>query len=240
MELENAWGFLYKLTRTNLIWTSLYHELSDIIRLQMSDPNSMAFQLGSMADDFFFSIVILKQADSASRTLPFLHAHCLELSAKAACYKIDPTEKALGNHEIMKLYDKIATRDSDMHSILPNDTYFTGYRNFFVPENLATSYDYDNSVPRNVVSPSEFFKYEISYFIEEIIGLKYGVTKKMETISLKRYAYSEVNPEFLKIFNFCRKIYTNLQMDNRIKEKMYSKFEKTEDTDKFIARLLNL
>jgi hypothetical protein len=205
----------------------------------MSDSDAIAFGLGSLADDFFFSIILLRRDDPRSRALDFLHAHCLEISAKAACYKLRIEDDSLNGHKLKNIYKLLAKHDPSISNVLPEDEHYLNYTKLWVPENLANDDD-KKSTPRYILPRESSSKYELAYFIENTVNLKYGFTKLKSQVSVAQRIHSHINPEFLKLFNFCRKIYADANMDKRIKEKMHSAFGETEDTDRNIFELLDL
>ena len=65
----------------------------------------LATKLGELADDTLITIIVLKSKDNANDMLPFLHAHALELSAKAVCLKLNLNYKKLRDgHDLISIY----------------------------------------------------------------------------------------------------------------------------------------
>ena len=89
--------------------------------------------MGRIADDFMFALLILKSCHAANSSLPFLHAHALELSAKSAIFHIEGSlaTEALG-HDIRKLYKKISLTVSGFEALCPREESYTNYRTVWI------------------------------------------------------------------------------------------------------------
>lgn len=50
----------------------------------------------------------------------------------------------------------------------------------------------------------------------------------------------EINSGFLSLFNTCRNVYADSEMNNEIKEKPYNVFDRSPETDRRIAALIKI
>ena len=75
----------------------------------MSNSIHIASQFGQLADDFFFSIALLKATEPTCMALPFLQAHTLELSAKGAYHKLElPLADIKNGHDVLAIYNLLS------------------------------------------------------------------------------------------------------------------------------------
>jgi hypothetical protein len=176
-------------------------------------------RLGRIADDVFFAIVVLKESDCESRILPFLHAHCLELSAKAACRVSAIKDKSTKEHGIEPLLEKLSSLHPDLKDLLLDKQYFDNYPKLFAPEG---SVDFSKlEIPLPAIAPFyELQKYEMAYLICNVVHLKYEMDLRDKFVSEIRYPYEEINTNFLNLFTFCRKLYKDQVMDEKLQEKL--------------------
>ena len=180
--------------------------------------------MGRMADDFMFSLLILKSCHAANSSLPFLHAHALELSAKSAIFHIEGSlaTEALG-HDIRKLYKKISLTVSGFEALCPREESYTNYRTVWIHDDPGQNVELPH--------PDTLNEWELCYFIENITDLKYGFTKKMEQVSILALQSNEVNSKFLALFAASRKIYANAALNSYALTKGRELFGATPMTD---------
>ena len=165
--------------------------------------------LGGMADDFMLTILELKARDSANQTLPFLHGHALELSAKCAILQLEQSldPDKLG-HKIQKIYAKIAVCCPEFGCLLPKPNSYARYRSIWVRD----------GIPNQIIElppPDLLDEYELCFFIENIVNLKYGLDKNMELLSPIHISHKSINSKFLNLFAGTRKIYATPDLNQR-------------------------
>jgi hypothetical protein len=181
-------------------------------------------RLGRTADDVFFAIVVLKESDCESRILPFLHAHCLELSVKAACHVSKIQDGSTKSHDIKSLLEKLSSLHLDLKNLLLDKQYFENYPKLFPPEG---SVDFSTlEIPLPAIVPfQELQKYEMAHLICNVVHLKYEMDRSEKFVSEIRYPYEEINANFLNLFAFCRNLYKDQAMDEKLQEKLGRKSE---------------
>jgi hypothetical protein len=106
------------------------------------DENKYAIQtLSEMADDFLFAIIAVKRNDFTNNSLAFLHAHALELSAKAACYKLGIDVKNNG-HNIMSIYSLLEHHIPQIKTLKPTNQELEEYKKTWLRgDSPNTSFD---------------------------------------------------------------------------------------------------
>ena len=197
------------------------------------DENKYAIQtLSEMADDFLFSIIAVKRNDFTNNSLAFLHAHALELSAKSACYKLGIDIKKNG-HNIMSIYSLLELHVPQIKSLRPTSQELDEYKKTWLRgDSSNTSFDIKN--------PDELYRMELSYFIDNTMNLKYGITKENIQVSLFEMSYAEINSHFMRLFNTCRNIYVTTELNERLKKKFFGAVGETKEVNELFDKLLNL
>ena len=190
-------------------------------------------QFGKMADDFFFCILMLKSSCSQNNSLPFLHAHTLELSAKAACLKLDIPLPSKNGHNILDIYSLLQPILPSLEKDIPTSRHLWEYKKIWF--NIKTQ-GHNIELPH----PEELYKLELAYFVDNVMNLKYGFNKKMEQVSSVSISNKEINSGFLSLFNTCRNVYADSEINNEIKEKLYNVFGRSPETDRKIAALIKI
>ena len=199
----------------------------------MSTPHVVP-QFAQMADDFFFGILLLKTFESGNSSLPFLHAHVLELSAKAACYKLGIPITGINNgHDILGIYKLLEPSIPNIASVIPTSAHLTDYKNIWFPSDAPLS---NVALP----PPEELHKLELAYYVDNVMNLKYGFTKQLVQVSCLQVSYKEINSIFLLLFTACREIYLDNDLNLRIKNKIFGVFGDTDETKKKITVSLYL
>lgn len=200
----------------------------------MNSNSHLASQFGQMADDFFFCIIMLKGTSEQNRSLPFLHAHVLELSAKAACYKLGISIAGIKTgHDILSIYDLLKPHLPNLTNTLPATSHLRDYKKIWFPGNTPMS---NVTLP----PPDEFDNLELAYYVDNVMNLKYGFTKQLVQIDNIQLSYKEVNSKFLTLFTTCRNVYADVDMNQRIKGKIYAVFGQSAETERKIATLLKI
>jgi hypothetical protein len=174
--------------------------------------------IGQMADDFMLAILLMKATDKTTKTLPFLHAHALELSAKCAILQIDqaiPSDKL--THRIREAYKKITQHRLDFADLLPKDDSYTNYRKVWIRDVIP---DQNIELP----NPELLDEYEVCFFIENIVDLKYGFNKQMQLVSPVEISRANINSKFWKLFAGTRQIYSTNDLNERVISRGISMF----------------
>lgn len=216
----------------------MYSFMAHICKLAVSpinismDNNSYAIRtLSEMADDFLLAIIAIKHNDMTNDSLPFLHAHALELSAKTASYHFGIDIKKKG-HDIMSIYGLLENFIPTINSLVPTPEEFAEYRKtWLIGNSTETSFDIKN--------PDHLFRLELAFYIDNVTNLKYGITKENVQVSLFDMFYKEINQHFLRLFNNCRRTYVTDKLNNRFKEKIFKSVGQNEETEKKCNALLN-
>ena len=102
----------------------------------MAHPQHVASQFGPLADDFFISIAFLRGSDPDNLSLPFLHAHVLELSAKAVCHKLGVDIENV-SHDVLKIYALLRPHLPDIATLIPTPVHLDAYKKTWVREDAA-------------------------------------------------------------------------------------------------------
>lgn len=186
----------------------------------MKDNNVKNY--AEIADDFYFNIILLKSLDFQNESIVFLYAHALELSAKTACYELGLDIGKLG-HRLMDIYSLLEIYNTEITSLKPKPNESKDYSKMWLKSNAGHTNHYLGTL-------DELFRLELAFCIDNIVDLKYGYTKDNISLSVLRVYYEHVNPDFIKLYNACRSLYRNEELDNRFYNKMYSVFKNIEDT----------
>jgi len=196
------------------------------------DNNSYAIRtLSEMADDFLLAIIAIKHNDKTNESLPFLHAHALELAAKTASYHFGIDIKKRG-HDIMSIYSLLESHIPNIKTLVPTRDEFETYRKtWLVGNSVETSFDIKN--------PEELFRLELAFYIDNVTNLKYGITKENIQVSLFDIFYKEINEHFLRVFITCRKTYMTDSLNTRFKKKIFGAVGQNVETEKKCDDLLN-
>jgi Txe/YoeB family toxin of Txe-Axe toxin-antitoxin module len=169
-----------------------------------------------------------------SGSLPFLHAHTLELSAKAACYQLGVSLASVKNgHDIIRIYGLLKSSLPNLNSAIPTGSHLTNYKKIWFPSNAPVS---NVQLP----PPDELDNLELAYFVDNVMNLKYGFTKQLIQVSSLAIAYKEVNSKFLALFRICRDTYADTDLNERLKGKIFGLFGRTIETEKKIYALLQI
>jgi hypothetical protein len=197
-------------------------------------PDKAAQAFGQMADDYLFATVLHKSIYKMSSTLPFLHAHALELSAKAACHELGLSLADLRNgHDLMEIYRILETVIPEITGLIPTSSELNDYKNVWLR-------DYGTPQHITLPPPNELDRLELAYFVDNIMNLKYGFTKGLVSVSMIRISYSEINSSFLSLYRCCRAAYENIELNTRIKAEFCRIFGGTPETHQRIHALLEI
>jgi len=162
-----------------------------------------------MADDFVLNIILLKKRDCLNLSMPFLHAHALELSSKAALShlgsEVDP------KHHIREMLDTLAETVEGLRELLPSDDAFSRYHELWLSDDGAGKYEL-SSIP----APQVCEEWELCYFIENVVDLKYGTRKDQSLVSMLDIATPKLNRRFKKVFRLLRSQYSSQESSSRI------------------------
>lgn len=191
-------------------------------------------RLSEVADDFFYDILLLKSMDFTNSSIPFLHGHVLELSAKVACHKLKVDFSNVKNgHNVLEILELLKTKIPAIDPLIPSSASFEEYKDIWLPGNSSNS---------NVMlpPPKEMDELELAYIMDNVMDLKYGFKKNYSQVSKIDICHEAINQNFLQIFNLCRQTYMDDNLNNRIKEKIYKVFGKNEGTDKRMYDLLKI
>jgi hypothetical protein len=197
-------------------------------------PDKAAQAFGRMADDYFVATILHKTFYKISSTLPFLHAHALELSAKAACHELGLSLTVLKNgHDLMGIYKILETEIPEIIDLIPTSAELNDYKNVWLR---------DDGTPQNITlpPPNELVRLELAYFVDNVMNLKYGFTKGLVAVSMLQISYSEINSSFLSLYRCCRAAYANIELNIRIKAELCRIFGDTPDTHQRIHTLLEI
>jgi hypothetical protein len=191
----------------------------------------IANRYGMMADDFLLTILLLKNFDYCNTGLPFIHAHVLELSAKAALYTLDPN--ALSDnvgHNIRYIYSRLSQLIEGFPELLPSERSFQSYND------LWWNGDGPHTVEK-IPPPDELCEWELCYFIDNIVDLKYGYKKNHKLISALDIATKNLNHKFMAIFGACRKQYANIKMNAAALQKGAIMFGSTDENMRYLNKI---
>nr|MBN1228882.1 hypothetical protein [Anaerolineae bacterium] len=169
----------------------------------MESMDVVAGNFGRLADDFMLDIILLKKRDFNNGSLPFLHAHVIELATKAALLNLEGKTLRL-NHRIMDMLIHLAITLIELGPLIPSDEAFEKYRNLWLLDRGIDSYDISH-----IPSPDVLEEWELCYFIENIVDLKYGYTKDLRLVSMLSIVTPKLNQRFKRMFNVLRKQYSN-------------------------------
>lgn len=185
----------------------------------MKDNTSVVASFGQMADDVLFNILITKNKDCSNSFLPFLHAHALELSAKAVCYKLNLDLKNIKNgHDIISIYKLIATKLPDIIKYIPTAENLKDYKKLWIP-GVENKNNYEiNCMPPNIL------QLELAYFVDNITNLKYGFNKELLSVSVLNVCFQDLNLCFLNLYKFCRDVYATPLNNEMFKKKVIETF----------------
>jgi len=200
-------------------------------------PIPIITSLGEMADDVFLSVCFLTIADSLNKFLPFLHGHVLELTAKTACKKLglDYMQiKSKSGHNLFEIFKLLQTKVPEIVPHLPTEEHFQNYQRVWVQTGavLTKNINIDFLPP-----PSELWKWELAFFMDNVMNLKYGVDKEDIYVSILQMTNKSLNPDFLNLFTICRSVYSIPRSNRTLKGKLIGIFQETEDTRKIIEFL---
>jgi len=169
----------------------------------MSGTYEVAEKFGRLADDFMLDIILLKKRDFQNESLPFLHAHVIELATKAALINADGKIESL-NHRIMDMLHRLATSIDKLGPLIPSDETFIKYRELWLKDRGAGNYKITHIPPPEVLE-----EWELCYFIENIVDLKYGYTKDLCLVSVLSVTTPILNQRFKRLFKALRQQYSN-------------------------------
>jgi hypothetical protein len=169
----------------------------------MSGTDEVAEKFGRLADDFMLDIILLKKRDFQNESLPFLHAHVIELATKAALIKAEGEIQNL-NHRIMDMLNRLAKSIEELGTLIPSDEAFIKYRELWLRDRGAGNYEISY-----IPAPEVLEEWELCYFIENIVDLKYGYTKDLRLVSVLSVATPTLNQRFKRLFKTLRKQYSN-------------------------------
>ncbi len=197
----------------------------------MDDIKYAIKTLSEMADDFLLGIIAIKRNDMTNNSLPFMHAHALELSAKAACYHLGIDVKKNG-HDIMSIYKLLNEHIPVLSSLVPTVKEFEEYRKTWLIGNSTQPDLY-------IDDPMNLYRLELAYYIDNVMNLKYGLTKDNIRVSLFEISYKELNSHFLRLFNSCRKTYLTDELNDRYKKKVFSAVGQSKEIEEECEKMLN-
>jgi hypothetical protein len=188
------------------------------------DFNKISERFGGIADDYFCSILVLKQTDSSNDSLPFLHAHCLELAAKAVAYKNNLNLSGINGHDILGIYKRIETINPAFTPLIPTNQHLIDYKKVYIRSDAAS---------RNVVlpDPEELDKMELAYFIDNAMNLKYEYTKDFVQLSILKITGPSINQSFLKLYKLSRTEYSTPKLNQRLKKKISELYQGQSDLE---------
>jgi len=169
----------------------------------MSGTDEVAGKFGRLADDFMLNIILLKKRDFQNESLPFLHAHVIELATKAALINVEGEIESL-NHRIMDMLYRLANSVDELGTLIPSDEAFIKYRELWLSDRGPGNY-----VISNIPAPEVLEEWELCYFIENIVNLKYGYAKDLRLVSVLSVATPTLNQRFKRLFKVLRKLYSN-------------------------------
>ena len=201
----------------------------------MQNKKHLITSFGQLADDFFYNLLLMKGSDIGNNTIPFLHAHILELSVKAYCLKNEINYSDSGGHKIIDIYKRIATKSPELTLLLPASSDFIDYQSIWFPSNKPVS-----NVELLPQGSDKLDFLELAYILDNVMDLKYGFRKDFVQVSSISLSYPEVNKKFLDLFNFCRDGYKTVESNNTIKSKIFKLFGQTNETDSKIKNLINV
>ncbi|MEI6124903.1 MAG: hypothetical protein WCQ95_14905 [Bacteroidota bacterium] len=203
-------------------------------------PKPYISQLGEMADDVLYSIILLTVTDRSNVFLPFLYGHALELSAKAAGIELNVDDKILNSHDIIPIYESIAKKLPTISQHIPTEEHIREYKNVWVSSGHVLTKNIDILNPKHrQPTPNELKQWELAYFIENVKNLKYGFDKKKIFVSIIQITYNGLNPYFLNLFLACRNIYCIPSSNERLKKKVYPSLEKVPGIDDLMNNIFN-
>lgn len=169
----------------------------------MNGTDEVVEKFGRLADDFMLDIILLKKRDFQNESLPFLHAHVIELATKAALINTNGKIESL-NHRIMDMLSRLATSINDLGKLIPSNEAFIKYRELWIRDRGAGNYEISQ-----IPAPELLEEWELCYFIENIVDLKYGYTKDLCLVSVLSVSTPNLNQRFKKLFKVLRKQYSN-------------------------------
>src|SRR5437773_558871 len=77
-----------------------------------------------------------------------------------------------------------------------------------------------------------------AYFIDNIVNLKYGIDKTPAYISVISLHYDHFNPHYLNLLSFCRNIWSNSELNKRLKNKIMKALQSVNGIEIFIDNFL--
>jgi hypothetical protein len=208
--------------------------------MEKNMPKPFITQLGEMADDVMYSIMLLTVTDRSNDFLPFLYGHALELSAKAAGIELNVDDKLLNSHDIIPIYQSIAKQIPTISQYIPTEEHLREYKNVWVSTGHVLTKNIDILNPnKRQTNLNELMQWELAYFLENIKNLKYGFDKKKIFVSIIQIIYDGLNPYFLNLFIACRNIYFIERSNERLKKKVYPSLAKVKGIDDVMNKILN-
>ncbi|MCF2487501.1 hypothetical protein [Dyadobacter sp. CY347] len=203
--------------------------------MKISNSEKASEQFGRMADDFFLTLIRVKFQDYENSSLPFIYAHLLELSSKAACLKLNLDFSGL-NHSIYKIFTLIGTKHPEILGLLPPQSSFNEYKKMFVRSDAG-----HNTV--TLPPPDQDYlihQWEMAYIMDNVMNLKYGFTRDWVMLSNVMIAYEGFNDLFLPLFKATRKIYSTPFLDENFVYRMVKGFGNNENTTAWINLVLDV
>jgi hypothetical protein len=196
-------------------------------------PDKVVQSFGEMADDYFIAIALHKSLHFTSLTLPFFHAHVLELSAKAACHKFRLSINLKDGHNLMGIYRILGKSVPGIENLMPTSSELHNYKKVWLRDNGTVQ---EITLP----SPDELRRLELAYFVDNIKNLKYGFTKELVAISTTSLSTEYINNHFLSLYRCCRSQYANIEFNTRIKAELYRVFGNIPETNQRIYDWLEI
>lgn len=162
-----------------------------------------------MADDFFFSMLLLKKFNYNNQSILFQMAHIIELASKCALLKLDNHRNPSKlSHKIREIFDQLKILHPSLVDFLPEDSLYSQYRTLYVQDGS------DQSI--TLPPPDQLWQMELCFIIENITDLKYGFNREMELVSAIRICSPDINYKFTNLFKELRKIYATDELNKRI------------------------
>lgn len=194
-----------------------------------------------LADDFFCDLLLVKwqpitTESVVSWSIPFLHAHALELSVKTMALNLGidfryASGKKIWWHDIKSMYEKISETYPDILLLLPTQTNYSEAKLLYFNSN-------DAGTSLFIPNPQDAYILELSFYIENVMNLKYWFTQDFVRLSWFMMHSNAVNPKFLALFKYCRNFYKTDQLNDRLQRRIVSIAWNSEQVMSFIDNLI--
>lgn len=227
--------------RCEELWRAKSRRFGNLINMPTIPLEQIIESYAELADDFFCDLLLIKwqpitTESVISGSIPFLHAHALELSVKTMALNLDidfryVSGKKIWWHDIKSMYEKISETYPDILLLLPAQVNYSEAKLLYFNSNdVGTSLFIPNPQDANIL--------ELAFYIENVMNLKYWFTQDFVRLSWFMMHSNSVNPKFLALFKYCRDYYKNDVLNKRIQRRIISIAWNNDEVVRFINHLI--